>query len=69
MIIRLNSNEDVVHKINKALQKKVEKYGMPYCPCVLPNLHDDEHICPCKEFLETNKIGECHCGKYIKTEV
>lgn len=43
-----------------------ENYG--YCLCALE--HDQDHICPCKEFRENTPVGKtCHCGVYLKEEV
>lgn len=65
----LNKDKQVVERINKGLKIKKEKYGELYCPCILPTLHDTDHICPCKEFIEETPIGElCHCGKYQKID-
>lgn len=38
-----------------------------YCPCKLE--HIPENKCMCKEFLEQQTEGPCHCGLYIKTEI
>lgn len=27
-----------------------------------------ENRCPCKQFIESEKLGECDCGRYVKTE-
>lgn len=66
MKITINTNTELVHKINKSLQNNLEKYGAMYCPCSL--IHDKDHVCPCKEFMESSEEGSCHCGKFIKTE-
>ena len=49
--------------MRNALNKKEEKYGRPYCPCVLPKMHNDKSICPCENYRMT---GKCHCGLYLK---
>ncbi len=36
-----------------------------YCPCRLEKTQDTK--CICKEFLEQDKNGPCHCGLYVKT--
>ena len=56
-------NPDKEEVIKKALEKKEEKYGKKYCPCVLPKLHSDKSICPCENYRMT---GKCHCGLYNK---
>lgn len=38
-----------------------------YCPCRLERTLETK--CPCKEFREQTKEGECHCGAYVKIEV
>lgn len=66
MRISINPNKEIVERIDKLLDENQAKYGKRFCPCSL--VHDDEHVCICKEFLESEENGECHCGKYIKTE-
>ena len=38
-----------------------------YCPCKLERTDDTK--CMCKEFRDSNELGTCHCGLYIKDEV
>lgn len=66
MRISINPNKEIVERIDKLLDENHAKYGKRFCPCSL--VHDDEHVCICKDFLESEENGECHCGKYIKTE-
>ena len=47
------------------LQKITENDG--YCPCSL--IKTPETKCMCSEFLNMKHQGECHCGRFIKTEV
>lgn len=54
-------NPEKEQKILNALKKKKEKFGLEYCPCVLPKLHTDKVICPCENYRMT---GKCHCGLY-----
>lgn len=35
-----------------------------YCPCAI--YQNEDTICPCKEFRDQTKPGECHCGRYEK---
>jgi len=56
-------NSEHVEKIRKAIERKKEKYGKGYCPCVAPKAHTDNTICPCEEYRKT---GICHCGMYKK---
>jgi len=51
----------VVERIRKAVEKKRERFGEGYCPCITPLAHSVDTICPCKEYRET---GYCHCGLY-----
>lgn len=37
-----------------------------YCPCSL--IKDESTKCICEKFIESDTEGECHCGRYIKTE-
>ena len=50
-----------VARIKKGIERKIEKYGAGYCPCVGPAAHNEDTICPCKEYRET---GYCHCKMY-----
>lgn len=50
-----------VARIKKGIERKIEKYGAGYCPCVGPAAHSEDTICPCKEYRET---GYCHCKMY-----
>lgn len=68
-MIKLSEDKELVQEINNKLQENKEKYGKPFCPCVLPTLYEsensDDYICMCKEFRK-QKTGVCHCGKWIK---
>ena len=35
-----------------------------YCPCAIEKTEDTK--CICKEFLEQEEPGPCHCGRYMK---
>lgn len=59
-MIILNNDKDLVKNIKQLLK---ENEG--YCPCSL--IKNEDTKCMCKEFKE-QKIGECHCGLYIKIE-
>lgn len=52
---------EVVARIQRAIEKKKERFGAGYCPCITPLAHGEDTICPCKEYRET---GFCHCGMY-----
>ena len=73
MKIELSKNTELVKKIDEGLKQNQKEYGKRYCPCVIPSLYmaenNADYICPCKEFLESTELGECHCGKYVKTEL
>lgn len=62
MRIVLSDNKELVEKINMALAK-----NDGYCPCVLARNEDTK--CMCKDFINRQSVGPCHCGKYIKVEV
>lgn len=66
MAIKLNDDKEQVEYIKQKLKENKEKYSKQYCPCVLPNNHNEDTICPCKEFREMEE-GMCHCGLFIKT--
>lgn len=57
----LVDNPGHIEKIRKAIEKKREKFGEGYCPCVTPKAHSEKTICPCEEYRKT---GVCHCGLY-----
>lgn len=50
-----------VERIKKGIEIKKQRFGKGYCPCVTPLAHNDDTVCPCKEYRET---GHCHCGMY-----
>lgn len=54
-------NLDHIERIKTGLERKKNKYGEAYCPCVTPSAHSEDTICPCKEYRET---GVCHCKMY-----
>lgn len=62
MKIVINDDKEVVTKIRNGLEKH---HG--HCPCQLTET--DENKCMCKEFLESNKLGWCHCHLYKKIEL
>lgn len=65
MKIIVNPNEEIVKDVREKLKEKKDKYGEQYCPCVLPNAHNKDTICPCKNFRESKEEGSCHCGLFI----
>lgn len=71
MKIKVSENKELVKEIRSKLKENKDKYGKQYCPCVLPSLYisenNEEYVCMCKEFLEMEEEGECHCGLYIKS--
>lgn len=62
MAIKLNTDEEQVKRVRKALK---ETGG--YCPCVVPPYTDDDK-CMCKQFREQKHSGLCHCELYVKEE-
>ena len=56
MAVKLSDDKELVAEINKKLKENKEKYGKPFCPCVLPSMYTSEnsndYICMCKEFRE-----------------
>lgn len=61
MKITTNTDKELVADIRSKLR---ENDG--YCPCRLKRTEDTK--CICKEFLEQETEGPCHCGLYIKVE-
>ena len=64
MKMQIKVNPDTM-KAKEIREKVKENDG--YCPCSL--FRNEDTKCPCKEFLESQELGECHCGLYIKVEV
>ena len=54
-------DEAHVEKIKNGIKRKTEKFGAGYCPRVTALAHNEDTICPCKEYRET---GHCHCKMY-----
>lgn len=48
----------------KVREKVKENDG--YCPCMLEKT--EETKCPCRNFLNSKELGECHCGLYCRVE-
>ena len=65
MKITVSENKELVKEIRNKLKNNTEKYGKPFCPCILPinysSLNNEDYVCVCKEFIE-QEYGECHCG-------
>ena len=61
MKIMTNTDKELVADIRARLK---ENDG--YCPCRLKKTEDTK--CMCKEFLEQDFEGPCHCGLYVKVE-
>ncbi len=38
-----------------------------YCPCSIERT--DATRCVCEDFVNSQTLGECHCGRYVKTEI
>lgn len=52
---------DFLHR--KKIEEAVRNNG-GYCPCKIEK--NEDTLCPCKEFRDSNKSGYCHCGRYYK---
>ena len=52
-------------KFVKELREKI-KSNDGYCLCALEK--NDNTKCMCKEFINSNELGYCHCGLYNKVE-
>lgn len=67
MKVVINPDEEIVTDIRAKLAENKQNYGKQYCPCVLPNNHNSDTVCMCKEFrdqVKRGEPGECHCGLY-----
>ena len=62
MKVKVTDNVELRDEIR---QKLKENNG--YCPCRLEKI--PENKCMCKEFIEQQKLGPCHCGLYEKVEI
>ena len=61
MNIKPNPDKEFFAEISKAVD---DNDG--YCPCAL--LKNPSTKCMCEEFrnaIKEQKLGECHCGRYI----
>jgi hypothetical protein len=56
-------NEDF--EAYSAITEKI-KNNKGYCVCSLRKTKDT--ICICTEFKQSNKEGECHCGRFRKIQ-
>lgn len=61
----ISEGKNLVEVAVSGLIYKKNAYGKMYCPCVAPNGHNQDTICPCTEFRQA-KEGVCHCGLYVK---
>ncbi len=62
MQIYLSTNKQLVKEIRQKL-----KANDGYCPCKVQKTPETK--CMCKEFIESQQLGPCHCGLYIKKEI
>lgn len=62
--IELTTDKELLKEINNQLDTNYVLFGKRYCPCAI--IRDDDAVCPCKDFRENVKEGQCNCGKYIK---
>ena len=62
MKIVKNPNKEIYEEVTKAVLANDN-----YCPCVAEKTPETK--CPCKVFPESQETGECHCGRYVKTEI
>lgn len=60
---KLNEKISQVDRVMDLLDEMEKKYGKRYCPCVLHKNHNDDTVCPCKEYRES---GRCRCGLYVE---
>ena len=57
-----NPNNEIYESVTQAV-----KDNDGYCCCLLERNSDTK--CPCKDFLEQDYEGFCHCMRYIKKEI
>lgn len=57
--IRVSDDEELIKRVRKAI---IDNDGF----CITKHEKIPENKCICKEFLETDKLGACDCGLYIK---
>ena len=59
MKITVNKDKEFVLNIRNKI-----KENQGYCPCSI--IKSDDTKCICKEFINTQESGWCHCGLYYK---
>ena len=64
--MKIIKNPNWTKKQHEAFTRKVNDND-GFCPCSL--IKSDDTKCICKAFIESKITGECHCGRFIKTEV
>ena len=60
----------IVATNDKELEKTIRaaiRANDGYCPCRIEKSADTK--CMCKEFLDRDTLGACHCGLYVKVEL
>ena len=60
----------IVATNDKELEKTIRaaiKANNGHCPCRIKKSEDTK--CMCKEFLDRDTLGACHCGLYVKVEL
>lgn len=64
MKYRLSEDKETVNFIK---QRLLENDG--YCPSIMGSHGNEEHKCPCQDFINNVDKGEtCHCGLYVKVK-
>lgn len=59
MTIKINSDKKKVEEIREKI-----KANDGFCPCSIKRTPETK--CMCKEFIERQSSGKCHCGLYEK---
>lgn len=59
--MKIKVTDDI--ELRDEIRRQLRENG-GYCPCSL--IKSDDTKCVCKEFLESNEDGYCHCGLYYK---
>ena len=66
-------DEDLLDDLLQGLEKNVERYGYPSCPCREASgnkTYDSDIICPCEyRDADVEEFGMCYCGLFVSKEV
>lgn len=59
LVIKVIEDKELADQIREAIRN-----NGGYCCCAIEKTPDTK--CMCKDFLESESVGKCHCGLYEK---